>query len=82
MLEIEIPGYKILHLEYLVLDYNGTLACDGQLLPGVEPRLRQLSRQLKIHVLTADTFGTVQEALAGVPVEISVLTKDLHLDKK
>jgi len=73
MLEIDIPGYKTLQLENLVLDYNGTLACDGQLLTGVEPRLRQLSRQLKIHVLTADTFGNVRKALTGMPVEISVL---------
>lgn len=26
---IEIPGYKTLDLDYLVLDYNGTIAVDG-----------------------------------------------------
>jgi hypothetical protein len=29
MIEIDIPGYKKLQLKNLVLDYNGTLACDG-----------------------------------------------------
>ena len=76
MLKIDIPGYKILQLENLVLDYNGTLACDGELLPGVASRLQQLSRQVKIHVLTADTFGSVHKAMSGVPVEISVLAKE------
>ncbi len=73
MLQINIPNYKTLHLENLVLDYNGTLACDGKLLAGVAERLQTLSAQVNIHVLTADTFGSVREALAGVPVEISIL---------
>ena len=40
-----------------VLDVNGTIACDGQLISGVANRLRRLSRQVKIHLLTADTHG-------------------------
>ena len=39
MLEIVIPGDTTLGLQHLVLDYNGTLACDGELLAGVKPRL-------------------------------------------
>ena len=35
MIDISIPGFGPLRLECLVLDYNGTLACDGELLPGV-----------------------------------------------
>ena len=31
---IEIPGFKRLFLANLVLDYNGTLACDGKLING------------------------------------------------
>jgi soluble P-type ATPase len=73
MIEITIPGYKKLQLSHLVLDYNGTLACDGELLPGVEQRLNTLSAQMQIHVLTADTFGKVESALTGVPAELSIL---------
>jgi soluble P-type ATPase len=65
MLEIVIPGDRTLGLQHLVLDYNGTLACDGELLAGVKPRLDDLSRHLDIHVLTADTFGKARTALAG-----------------
>ena len=73
MLEIQIPGYKILQFEHLVLDYNGTLACDGKLIDGVKDRLAALAVDLNIHVLTADTFGTVRSQLEGVPCEVSIL---------
>jgi soluble P-type ATPase len=42
MLEIHIPSRGLLRLECLVLDVNGTIALDGQLLPGVGARLGQL----------------------------------------
>lgn len=73
MIKVDIPGYRTLELEHLVLDYNGTLACDGAVIPGVEACLQALSEKLKIHVLTADTFGKVKSGLAGFPCEISVL---------
>lgn len=73
MIKIEIPGYKALQLEHLVLDFNGTLACDGDLLPGVRSCLESLSQQVHIHVLTADTFGKARAALAGLPCELTVL---------
>lgn len=73
MLDILIPGYTPLHLSHLVLDYNGTLACDGKLIEGVRERLEVLSRSLEIHVLTADTFGSVREALSGLPCRFAVI---------
>lgn len=73
MLEITVPGYRTLKLEHLVLDYNGTLACDGKLVDGVEERLAALSEKLKIHVLTADTFGKAQAGLRNVPCALSIL---------
>ncbi len=73
VLEIDIPGFALLRLKHLVLDYNGTLAVDGALLPGVKERLERLSRVLTLHVLTADTFGTSRAALSGVHCALSVL---------
>lgn len=56
-MKIEIPGYKVLNLEYLVLDYNGTIAVDG-LIPGnVRERLNRLAERFRIYVVTADTHG-------------------------
>jgi soluble P-type ATPase len=76
MICIQIPGFRKLELDRLVLDYNGTLAIDGELVDGVADRLRALSAQLTIHVVTADTFGRAGGALAGLPCELLVLPKN------
>ena len=73
MIEVTIPGYGTLKLEHLVLDYNGTLAVDGEPLAGVTDALKNLAQSLEVHVLTADTFGKVQSRLEGLPINISVL---------
>lgn len=73
MLTIEIPGWKTLELAHLVLDYNGTLALDGRLLPGVRERLGELAPLLAIHALTADTFGSVREQLQDIDCAVSVI---------
>jgi soluble P-type ATPase len=73
MLSLSIPGFGPLTLEQAVLDYNGTLAVDGLLLPGVQNALNRLSEQLAIHVVTADTFGKAAQGLAGVHCRLTVL---------
>ena len=72
-LVIDIPGFKRLTLEHLVLDLNGTLARDGQLLGGVRPALMRLAQSLAVRVVTADTFGTAR-ALFPPPLIVAVLT--------
>jgi soluble P-type ATPase len=62
----------------LVLDFTGTLSEGGKLLPGVEDRLRELVSELRIVVLTADTFGTAREALRESPVEVQVIRDGWH----
>lgn len=57
MITIEIPGRGPLALAHLVLDVNGTLACDGVLEPGVAERIGALRAELEVHLLTADTHG-------------------------
>ena len=61
MIKLEIPGEGELILDHLVLDVNGTLAVDGQLLPGVADLLSTLRDHLTIHLLTADTHGKQAE---------------------
>lgn len=75
MLRIEIPGRKPLQIEHLVLDFNGTLATDGMLIDGVEQLLNKLSEQISIHIITANTFGTVAESLKGVKCKVVVIEK-------
>jgi len=78
MLEIDIPGFGLVRLEHLVSDFTGTLSVDGVLLPKVEARLNKLSESMKIHILTADTFGKAQAALKDVKCEMQILTGENH----
>lgn len=62
----------------LVLDFTGTLSEGGRLLPGVEDRFRSLVTELRILVLTADTFGMAREALRELPVSVQVIRDGRH----
>lgn len=73
MISLQIPGFGTLTLEHLVLDYNGTLAVDGELLPGVKDALNALATRLAVHVVTADTFGKAAGGLQGVDCRLTVL---------
>jgi len=79
MIEIDIPGNKILQLEHLVLDYNGTLAFDGALIDGVKESLAELSQMLTVHVITADTFSSVKKALEDIDCNLALIPLD-HQD--
>jgi soluble P-type ATPase len=73
MLKIDIPGFKKIEAEHLVLDFNGTIAIDGFFIEGVIGQLVQVSENLTVHVLTADTFGTVLKELKELPINIKIL---------
>jgi len=66
MIKIDIPGYKKIEAGHLILDFNGTLATDGKLIPGTLQLLEKLSGRLDIHIITADTFGTSGKELKGI----------------
>jgi soluble P-type ATPase len=82
MLDINIPGAQPLHLSHLILDYNGTLACDGSILPGVAERLKILAERLEIHIVTADTFGSVRTQVARLPVQLAVIPPEKQAQAK
>ena len=82
MIQISIPNFGDLVLTHLVLDYNGTLALDGKLLPGAREVLIPLAAELEIHILTADTFGLASAQLAGLPVSLSIIDGDTQAAAK
>ena len=82
MISVNIPDYGDLDISHLVLDYNGTIACDGQLITDVKDLLVKLSNQLQIHILTADTFGNVREGIDGIPCKLEILPKVNQSQKK
>jgi len=73
MIEIDVPGSTLLPARMLVLDYNGTLAIDGTILPGVRERLLSLAPDIEIIILTADTYGKAAANLRGIPCRLVIL---------
>ena len=80
--QIDVPNLGEWTIENIVLDYNGTLAENGEVAPEVQTVLTALCREYKVYVITADTFGTVAEALADVPLEVTILTSEDHTTEK
>jgi soluble P-type ATPase len=61
VVNVDIPGREPLALEHLVLDINGTLTDRGTLIEGVRERLESIAGRLHVHLLSADTYGTLGE---------------------
>ncbi|HHD77324.1 MAG TPA: haloacid dehalogenase [Campylobacteraceae bacterium] len=79
---ITIPNYGTLALKHVVLDYNGTVARDGILLEPVRRLLTQLTQHYTVHIITADTFGSVQREVEAFDVAVKILTSDDHTEEK
>ena len=62
-----------LELTRLILDINGTLAIDGDLVPGVEERVRALTTRIDIVMVSGDTFGSARRVASRLGVNLHVL---------
>jgi soluble P-type ATPase len=81
-MNIDIPGFGMLHLTHLVLDFNGTIARDGQLLSNIDKTFTDLAKQFTIHILTADTGGTVTQELEGMPCTLHIIGSGSEAEQK
>lgn len=70
MILVEIPGREALAIEHVLLDYNGTIAFDGMLVPDAAELIGQLAQQAHVAVLTADTYGSVHGQCDPLGVEV------------
>jgi len=70
MISIDIPGWGNLEIENVVFDWNGTLAEDGALIPGVKERIDLLSEKVRIYILTADIHGTASTKIQDLKAEL------------
>ena len=65
MVTASIPGWGELELSYLLVDFNGTIGFDGQIKKGVRELLDEVSKHLKIYVVTADTYDSIDKEAAS-----------------
>ncbi len=79
---MQIPGYKELQISDIVCDYNGTIAKDGILLQETADMIKTLAGRYRVHIVTADTFGSVAEQIEGLEVELKILSSSDHTTEK
>jgi len=82
MINLDIPGFRNVEIEHLVLDFNGTIAVNGKLIPGVKDILNQLASNLEVHIVTADTFLSAQQELQGVQCKLIVIPDEQQSAEK
>lgn len=66
---IKIPNYGTIDAKYLLIDYNGTIAKDGQMFDLIE-RLEKLD--LEVIIITGDTYGNVRKLLEPYQLECAI----------
>ncbi|WP_010478208.1 HAD family hydrolase [Thermococcus zilligii] len=66
----EVPGYRKLEFSSVLFDLNGTLGQSGRIGEEVKHLLERLADKYTVVVLSADTFGTLEEELRGLPVRV------------
>lgn len=76
MIRIDVPGFDSMEIEHVLLDYNGTIAKDGELLEGAADAIRALCEQAHVAVLTADTYGTVHVQCEPLGVEVLTFPRE------
>ena len=63
MISVPIPGWGELAIEYLMIDFNGTVALDGKLKKEVKEAIDRISRYVKVFIITADSYDSVDAEL-------------------
>jgi len=79
---VRIPGYKELQISDIVCDYNGTIAKDGILLQEAAEMIERVADRYRVHIVTADTFGSVAEQIGGLEAELKILSSSDHTAEK
>lgn len=77
MLKISIPGKGTMNIENIVLDFNGTIASDGNLKEGIAERIQKLSRDgIHIYILTEEASVRTREQCRNLPVTLEVFDRE------
>jgi soluble P-type ATPase len=82
MLSIERTGQGNLKIEFILIDFEGTLASDRGVHPKAKDKINLLSKRTKIYILTKEGKERVGEVLKKVKAEILYLTEGESSQKK
>ena len=82
MISIERPGQDNLEVEFILIDFEGTLASDRRVHPKAKDKINLLSKRAKIYILAKEEKERTEEALKKVKAEIIYLKEGESFQKK
>ncbi|MBM4307009.1 MAG: ATPase P [Deltaproteobacteria bacterium] len=75
MITLQRPGQTPLEIEYLLIDYEGTLAIDGRVHPKAKDKINLLTKRISVYILAKSEQVKVEERLRNVKAEVFFLTE-------
>ena len=75
MISIGRPGQGNLEIEFIFIDFEGTLASDRRVHPKAKDKINLLSKRTKIYILAKEEKKLVEERLRKVKAEIVYVTE-------
>jgi soluble P-type ATPase len=73
MIILQRPGRNPLEIEFILLNFEGTLATDRRIHPKAKDKLNLLSKRTKIYILTKAEQEAIREILKKVKAEVICL---------
>jgi len=75
MIIIQKPGQEPLAIEFILIDFEGTLASDRRVHPKARDKLNLLSKRSKIYILAKGEQEAIGQILKKVKAEVIYLTE-------
>jgi soluble P-type ATPase len=75
MISIQRPGQPPIDIEYLLIDYEGTLAMDGRVHPKAKDKINLLAKRISVYILTKGEREKIEERLRKLKAEILFFTE-------
>jgi soluble P-type ATPase len=82
MISIQRPGQSNIEIDFILIDFEGTLASDRRVHPKAKDKINLLSKRTKIYILTKGGKEGVEEALKNVKAEIVYLHEGKSSEQK
>jgi len=82
MIAIHTQGREPVEIEFMLIDFEGTLASHRRVHPKAKDKINLLSKRTKIYILTRGEKEVVTEVLKKVKAEVVYLTEGGASEKK
>lgn len=82
MILIHRPGQNPLEIEYLLIDFEGTLATDRRINPKAKDKINLLSKKTKIYIFVQTEKDIALKSLKNTKAEIIFVSEDKASEEK